>query len=135
MANNDDAPSTEYEDVDSIQGARDLGDREGALETEEGHESRLRRGIRDAVHFVESGSIRLFFLCVSLPIGVGLFLLIVSLSFQYATPWGWMSDNQLEDLLPAALAFKDAMAGVASGSAITAWLIYKRFQRPIDSDS
>ena len=130
------AQSANPNDLDELQdvpGLQKEAEQE-SWESEKDQESRLRVAIRNALHNLEVRIIGLLFWCVILPAGLGATALIVSLAVQYITPWGWMTENQLGDLLPAALALKDAMAGVASGSIITAWLIYRRLRRNNDKE-
>ena len=123
----------ELEDLQDVPGLQKEAEQE-SWESEKNQESRLRVAIRDALHNLEVRIIRLLFWCVLLPVGVGAFALIIGLGAQFLTPWGWMTEDQLEDLLPAALAFKDAMAGAASGGIITALLFYRRLRRSNDRD-
>ncbi len=128
MANSDDAPSARPEDAEEIESVADLGDEEIEQESEEEQESRLRRGMREALHAIESRTIRIVFWCLLFPIGLAAGWLIVSVTVHLTLPKSWMSDEQLEALLPAALALKDAATGAVSGSALTAWFIYRRLR-------
>lgn len=128
MASNDDALSARPEDAEEIESAADLGDEIGEQESEEEQESRLRRGMREALHAIESRTISIVFWCLLFPLGLAAGWLIVSVTVHLTFPRSWMTDEQLETLLPAALALKDAATGAVSGSALTAWFIYRRLR-------
>lgn len=66
---------------------------------------------------------------VFLAIGVGVLgtvsiWLAVALTYEFATPYGWLSVDQLNALQTAAASLKDGAAGALAG-----WFAYKRLSR------
>lgn len=96
MASNDDALSARPEDAEEIESAADLGDEIGEQESEEEQESRLRRGMREALHAIESRTISIVFWCLLFPLGLAAGWLIVSVTVHLTFPRSWMTDEQLE---------------------------------------
>ncbi len=118
-------------------GAESVGDTQSLMargemqETEEAHDLRLKRGLRDAIHFTESLSIRGLFVLLSLcafPIGLAVAVAVVSLTVHYFLPWSWLPKEGLDDLVPFVLAVKDGITGAVSGSALTLWVLFRRWR-------